>query len=296
MAAQAPPSSFSFALVGAGRVGTAVASLLERAGHDAIAIASRSNTSAERAREFLNAEIFDIDELPDADVVLLGASDGAIESVAGRIAPRLRPGAVVIHFAGAFGVEPLKPATKAGALAAALHPVQACPDIPTAIQRIPGSAWGVTTEGIGDWARTMIRRDLHGHPWVVPGELRAVWHAAAAVTANGIAALLAGAEGMLAKIGIVDPEKALGPLAVGSALNAYDGGGGAATLTGPVVRGEEETIRRHLDAIAAVDRSLLPIYRSTVLLIVESAERAKRIDFERARAWRELLEDYGPWK
>lgn len=224
-------------------------------------------------------------------MVLLGVSDGAIEPVAELLAPRLRADAVVVHFAGAYGVEPLKAVTKAGGIAAALHPVQACPNVRTAIERIPGSAWGVTTDGIGDWARTVIRSDLHGQPWVVPGESRAVWHAAAVITANGIAALLAGAESMLDKIGVVSPEKALGPLAVGSALNAYDDGGGAATLTGPVVRGEEETIRRHLDALAAVDPSLLPVYRDAVRLVVDSAERARRIDAQRARAWRWFLNE-----
>lgn len=291
MAASAPPSRFAFALVGAGRVGTAVATLLQRAGHEAVAVASRTVESAERARELLGAEVVEFETLPRVDVVLLGASDGAIEAMAERIAPRLRDRAVVIHFAGAFGIEPLKAVTKAGGRAAALHPVQTCPDVTTAIKRLPGSAWGVTTDGISDWARMVIRRDLGGRPWVVPGELRAVWHAGAVVTANGIAALLAGAEGMLRAIGIDAPEKALGPLALGAALNAYEGGGAAGTLTGPVVRGEEETIRRHMDALAAIDPRLLVAYKDALRVIVDAAERARRIDDERARVWRELLDE-----
>ena len=291
MAAAAPPSRFAFALAGAGRVGTAVATLLQRAGHEAVAVASRSVASAERAHELIGAEVVDFEELPRVDVVLLGVSDGAIESMSERIAPRLRERAVVIHFAGAFGIEPLKAVTTAGGRAAALHPVQACPSVATAIKRLPGSAWGVTTDGISDWARAVIRRDLNGRPWVVPGEMRAVWHAGAVATANGIAALLAGAEAMLAKIGIDAPEKALGPLALGAALNAYEGGGAAPTLTGPIVRGEEETIRRHLDALGAVDPSLVTVYRQALRLIVESAQRAKRIDDAQARVWRDLLEE-----
>ena len=115
-----PSSPFRFLLVGAGRVGTAVAALLRSAGHTVTGVASRSSASVTRAVELLDAPRTDLDPAgwPDTDVVLIGAGDGAIETIASGAVGRL-PGRVVVHFAGALGVEPLRHAVDAGAVAAA---------------------------------------------------------------------------------------------------------------------------------------------------------------------------------
>ena len=288
--ARPPTSPFTFALVGAGRVGTAVAALLRRAGHEPIAVASRSAESSARGAQLLGSPPVDIEDLPPADVVLLGIPDDAIEATAGKVAPRLVEGAVVIHFAGSLGVDPLGPVLDVGARRAALHPVQACPDIETAIERIPGSGWGVTCDdGLAEWCIDLVEGDLGGHGFKVPDERRAVWHAAAVVVSNGIAGLLATGEALLASIGIGDPVAALGPLAAGTLENARAGGGGGMTLTGPAVRGERETIARHLEGIARCDKELLHPYRLATVLTIHAAVRAGRIEDERAQEMIALL-------
>ena len=82
--------------------------------------------------------------MPRADAAFLGVPEGVLGSVAAEVAAYGRT-PIVCHFAGAVGVAPLKPALDAGILAAALHPVQTCPGLDTAVRRLPGSAWGVTT-------------------------------------------------------------------------------------------------------------------------------------------------------
>jgi predicted short-subunit dehydrogenase-like oxidoreductase (DUF2520 family) len=199
---------------------------------------------------------------------------------------------VVIHFAGSHGIDPLEPVLSAGARRAALHPVQACPDIETAIERIPGSGWGVTCdEGLADWCVGHVQDDLRGHAFLVPEEHRAVWHAAAVVVSNGIAGLLAIGEELLTSIGIGDPESVLGPLASGTLANARAGGGGGKTLTGPAVRGEADTLARHLDAIARVDRELVHPYRLATELTVHAAIRAGRIEKPRAGEMLDLIRE-----
>lgn len=288
-----PTTPLRIVLIGAGRVGTVVTELLRRRGHVVSGVASRSAASARKAAERFGVDTFDHHAtLPEADVVLLGVPDGAIEEVAGQVAKRLRHRSIVVHFAGASGIGPLKSVLEAGGGAAALHPVQACPDVKSAVERIPGSAWGVTTSsGLEAWAADLVARELGGDPVVVAEEHRPLWHAAAMITSNGIAALLGTGEALLASIDIEAPARVLGPLAAGTVTNAGVGGGGAATLTGPLVRGDSDTIATHLEHIVRAAPHLVEDYARVVRVIVATALRAGRIDEQTARRVIELLEE-----
>ena len=272
-------SKLRIALVGAGTVGTAVSYLLSKQGHQVVAVASRSLDSALRASERLNAEVFRPEDLPSADLYLLGVSDSAIEETCRSIAPRFQAGSFVVHFAGSFGSSLLHNAMEAGASGCAVHPVQACPTVDTAIARLPGSVWGITCSDPGAQERMvqLVDRDLQGIPIVVSEKVRPVWHAAAAVTANGIAALLAIGEGLLAEIGVDEPSRVLGPLASGTVQNAREEGGGATTLTGPVVRGDLETLRRHLRALGDLPDVHRDRYKEVMSLIVHVGVATGRI-------------------
>lgn len=284
-----PDSPFDIALVGAGRVGTAVAMLLKERGHRIVGISSRTETSARAAAARLDAPVIAFGELPDSNVVLLGVPDHALAEVALSL-PRGSRERVLIHHAGSVGIGPLEGVEGAAALCA-LHPVQACPDVDTATARLPGSAWGVTcSEGAREWAHRMVSRDLHGHPVDVAEEDRALWHAAAVTTSNGISALMATGEALLAAIGIDAPERVLGPIAAGTVMNAREVGGGAASLTGPVVRKEIDVIRRHLAAVRGRAPGTLDAYVHTLRSIVAGAEAAGRIDASDAAALMELLD------
>lgn len=268
--------TFTFLVAAAGRVATGVAVLLQRAGHKPVAVASRSPDSARRAAEWLGTAVVDLDTgpLPPADVALIGATDAAVEGVARRIATRVSPSTILWHLSGASGIAPLKFWSGQGNPVAALHPVQACPSVEAAVARLPGSAWGVTCSAEAEsWAKEMIARDLEGVPVPVTEEMRPLWHAASVTTSNGIAALLAAGEVMLAQAGILGADGAdqiLGPLAAGTLANVRVAGGGAKALTGPILRGEVGTVQRHLDALAAAPEALQS-YRAAARLIVAAA-------------------------
>lgn len=289
-----PPSAASplrIALVGAGRVGTGVAILLRAAGHDIVGVGSRTASSATTAARRLDAPSFEVSRgPPPCDLVLIGAPDRALEGVAETLAAYGRPGVIACHFAGAYGVAPLRALEQSGGRTCALHPVQACPDVDTAVRRLPGSAWGVTcSAGLQAWAADLVREDLRGHPVAVAEGDRAAWHAAAVVTANGIAALLAIGESVLASIRVAAPGDVLTPLALGAVANAAEGGGGAASLTGPVVRGERDTVARHLRALAAAP-GLLEDYVAVARRILAVARRSGRVEAAAEADMLELLE------
>jgi predicted short-subunit dehydrogenase-like oxidoreductase (DUF2520 family) len=268
-----------------------VAELLRRADHHPLAVSSRSETSALRATRMLGCPVMEPGAaVADAEVVLIGADDASIQEVASALAPHLRADAVVVHFAGSLGLEPLAAAIEAGASGAALHPVQACPDVDAALARLPGSAWGVTAgDEVQEWARVLITDDLQGSPVIVPEDARPLWHAAAVLTSNGIAALLSIGESLLGSISIARPEEVLAPLAHGTVQNAIEGGGGGATLTGPIVRGELETLARHIRAIEERDPALLPAFIEGARLILRAAQATGRIAPETIGDWDRLL-------
>lgn len=284
-----PTGPLSVGIFGAGTVATAVAVLLEQRGHAIHRVASPQRQSAEAAARRFSASVVSAAELEGSDLILIGAPDGALADAVGALGSAAR-GAVVVHFAGSAGVEPL--AAARGAVAAcALHPVQACPDVATAIRRLPGSAWGVTcSQHARAWAHALVKDELAGEPVDVAEEDRILWHAAAVTTSNGIAALMATGETILAAIGVASPEKVLGPIASGTVANAREVGGGAVALTGPVVRGEVEVIERHVAAVRSRAGELLPAYLAAVRTIVAGAQAAGRVDPRMAARIRDILE------
>lgn len=270
-----PESPFRVALVGAGKVGTAVASLLQRAGHAVVSVSSRSSGSADAAAARFGAPVVDVEGIADVDVVLLGVPEAALTQVAASV-PGV--GSVLVHFAGAAGTAPLRDAAGGRALCA-LHPVQACPDVDTAIRRLPRSAWGVTcSRGSEAWARRLVEIDLQGIPFDIAEEDRLMWHAAAVTTSNGISALMSVGESLLASIGIDHPERVLGPIATGTVLNAREGDGAGPAMTGPVVRKETDLIIRHIAEIGRGAPEILPAYLQSLHMIVSAALSAGRLD------------------
>jgi predicted short-subunit dehydrogenase-like oxidoreductase (DUF2520 family) len=285
-----PQPPFEIALVGAGRVGTAVAHLLAARRNRIGGIWSRSTASAERAAHVLGARVVGLDTAVErATLVLLGVTDAAIRPIAERISNHLSAGTVVCHFAGALGTGPLDAVERSGGIACALHPVQSCPDVDTAVRRLPGSAWGITcAPEVRRWAEALVAGELHGTPVPVAEQDRPVWHAAAVVTANGLAALLAIGESLLAAIGASGAE-VLGPLSSGVLANAR-GAGAAQALTGPLVRQEPETLRRHLAALRATAPELVDAYVAASRVVLAGALLTGRIDVEARAAMESTLD------
>jgi predicted short-subunit dehydrogenase-like oxidoreductase (DUF2520 family) len=237
----------------------------------------------------LGAPVTSMRGCAQADVILVGVPDSVLPEIDTVLAPEVRPGQVVWHFAGAYGVEPFPGVAGAGAGVAALHPVQSCPSVETAIARLPGSAWGVTcSEGLEEWVQTVVSTHLGGTPVPVAEIDRPAWHAAAVITSNGVAALMATGEQILRDLGIDSLEGVLGPLALGTIQNAVEGGA-ADTLTGPVIRGDVATIERHIAALRARDADLARAYIRTSLSILETAAKTGRVDEATAAKMRDRL-------
>jgi predicted short-subunit dehydrogenase-like oxidoreductase (DUF2520 family) len=287
------PAGLKVGVIGPGRAGTALARALEGAGHLVTAAAAVSDASKQRVRDnFPRAVLTDpAGVLGAADLVLLTVPDdvlpGLVEGLAATGAPYT--GRLVAHASGAHGVRVLDPATRAGALPLALHPVMTFTGREDDVDRIKGVSFGVTAPEPLRAAAEALVIEMGGEPVFIPEENRALYHAALAFAANHLVTLVAQSASLLRAAGADNPERMLGPLlsaALDNALRFGDAG-----LTGPVARGDDGTVAAHVAAIAARDPGALPAYRALARLTADRALAAGRLSADDAERLLGVLGD-----
>jgi predicted short-subunit dehydrogenase-like oxidoreductase (DUF2520 family) len=223
-----PPSTEppACAVVGAGRMGTALA-----AGLHAIGPLTRT------------------DPVPgDVDVVLLCVPDGQIAAAARTVAP----GPLVGHCSGATGLDVFGDRE-----AFSLHPLMS---VPTGSGPEVLHGAGCAIDGTTPRALETARRLAHAlgmKPAHVAPEDRVAYHAAAAMASNFLVALEATAERLAATANVTREQ--LAPLVLATARQWAEMGAGKA-LTGPIVRGDEEVVARHRAVVAERTPDLLPLW------------------------------------
>jgi predicted short-subunit dehydrogenase-like oxidoreductase (DUF2520 family) len=224
----------SIAIVGAGRLGTALAAALRAAGRDVLGPLGRGADGG------------------GASAVLLCVPDGEIASAAAAI----EPGPLVGHCSGATGLEPLAPHE-----ALSLHPLMTVP-----AGAGPGVLAGAGCAVDGTTPRALAAAEalagiLGMHATRVVGEDRAAYHAAASIASNFLVTLEGAAERLAATAGV---ERALLAPLVRAAVENWAARGAEDALTGPIARGDEDTVARQRDAVAERTPDLLPLFDAMV--------------------------------
>lgn len=224
-------------VVGPGRLGRSLARLLEAAGH-AVTLFGRG------------------EQPDDSDVLLLTVPDGAVAAVA-RALPL---GPVVLHCAGALEADVLDPHVRRGSF----HPLMTFPGPEVAMPDVTGVpvALAGTPEALAVGRR--LADALGMRAFQVPGDRR-LYHAAAVIAGNLVTVLLDEAASVLEGAG-VDRTTAfdvLRPLAERSVANAHHGLRRA--LTGPIARGDADTLDAHRTALLTHHPAALPIYEAIVV-------------------------------
>jgi predicted short-subunit dehydrogenase-like oxidoreductase (DUF2520 family) len=255
------------AIIGAGKVGTSLAFHLERKGYSIVAVASRTEKSLERARNYLKAGLFTLNLTEAAsagEVIFISTNDDAISKVAKKIARGggFRKGQFVYHLSGACSLTVLKPAENAGSFVGSIHPLQTFPNIEAGITRIPGTVFGITAQGKGLEIAKELVEAVGGKPVEVREEDKPLYHAAACIACNYLDALMYVAFKFYEAIGIEKREawQAMKPL-VEATLSNIEAKGAVEALTGPIARGDVETVRKHLQTIENTLPHFLPFYK-----------------------------------
>ncbi|WP_413808745.1 Rossmann-like and DUF2520 domain-containing protein [Streptomyces sp. OE57] len=242
------PARLTVGVVGAGRVGPALAASLRLAGHRPVAASGVSDASVRRAAALLpEVPVVPPSEvLARAELVLLTVPDDALPELVGGLAETgaVRPGQLLVHTSGRYGVSVLEPALRAGALPLALHPVMTFTGTSVDVPRLAGCSFGVTAPEELRLAAEALVIEMGGEPEWIAEESRPLYHAALAIGANHLTTLVAQSLELLRASGVEAPDRMLGPL-LGAALDNALRSGDAA-LTGPVARGDAGTVAAHV--------------------------------------------------
>ncbi|WP_040794157.1 Rossmann-like and DUF2520 domain-containing protein [Nocardia higoensis] len=283
------PARLTVGIVSAGRVGSALGSALERAGHVVFGVAAISDASKHRARTRLpDSEILPVEQVAArAELLLLAVPDAELPGLVRGLATAgvVRPGTLVAHTSGANGVGVLEPLTALGARPLAIHPAMTFTGHDEDISRLANACFGVTAaDDIGYAVAQSLVIEMGGEPVRVAEENRTLYHAALAHGSNHLVTLVLDAvqalreslagPGLLGQQIVDDQpgglaERLLAPLASAALDNALRRGQSA--LTGPVARGDAGAVAAHLDALESADPGVAEAYRA---LSLRTARRA----------------------
>jgi predicted short-subunit dehydrogenase-like oxidoreductase (DUF2520 family) len=267
------PARLRVGVVGAGRAGTALAAALRRAGHQVVAASAVSDASVRRIRRDLpgTAVLEPAQVVAAADLVLLTVPDDVLPGLVAGLAATGADlnGRLVAHASGRHGLAVLDPAVRAGALPLALHPVMTFTGRGDDIDRLAGISFGVTApEPLRPAAEALVM-EMGGEPVFIAEEHRDLYHAALASAANHLVTLVVQATDLLKEAGVGHPERMLGPLLSAALDNALRLGDAA--LTGPVARGDADTVASHIDALRTASPEALSAYLALARLTADRA-------------------------
>jgi predicted short-subunit dehydrogenase-like oxidoreductase (DUF2520 family) len=258
-------------IIGAGRMGQGLGLALKRRGYK-IALVAR--TPRDVTPPLMLHQGSRAEATAEAELVLIATPDDAIGSVAAELA---REGAitrdqVVLHLSGLLDRNALLPLEETGAGFGSFHPLQSVAEAATAAERLKGAYVGIEGDDRALVAAERLANTLRMIPVRIPASAKPAYHAGAAFVANYTVALVGVAE-RLARSAGVSPEIAARiylPL-LGGAVANLNALGPAASLTGAVRRGDEQTIRAHLKALSPEDRTL---YRTVSRAAITLAKEA----------------------
>jgi len=222
--------------------------------------------------------------LGDVDVVLLAVRDGAIRDAATELAASqaVTSAHTVLHLSGLLDETPLAPLRPTGAALGCLHPLQAIARPEAAPERLRGAVAALTGDTRAVEVGAQLARSVGMRPVSLAGSAKARYHAAAAMASNYLVVLATVAERLMAEAGVApaDARGGIATLMEGTLANVRAQGGEA--LTGPIVRGDVDTVRAHL---AILPPALQNVYRALGLAALQQT----RLPEETAHAMRTLL-------
>ena len=257
----------TIAIIGPGTLGAALGVRASAAGYRIAAVGGRDAGKAAATARRIGPDVVSASAERAAglgDLVLLTVSDEAIAPLCRQLADAkaFRKDAVVAHCSGAWDSEALRQAAEiCRCKIGSMHPLQTFPTIDAAIASIPGAYFFIEGQDEACKALTALASAMGGHPIRIDPAAKPLYHAAAVMACNFLAALLEASLELGEKAGIDRGTflPALAPL-VRATIDNILAMGPAKALTGPVARGDVRTVVRHLDAMRGQAEGLDALY------------------------------------
>lgn len=265
-------------LVGAGKVGRTLGRLFAASGALEVQdVMTRSLAGAQEAVAFIGAgrAVGSAAAMRPADIWMLAVGDDQIGAACAGLAGRADLcGAIVFHCSGARASDALAAAAAGGAATASVHPIRSFADPAQVAADFRGTFCGVEGDPRALAALVSAFEAIGARTVAIDAAAKTVYHAASVFASNYLVTVLDAALRAYQAAGIAEPvARALAaPLAGESMANVFRLGAGAA-LTGPIARGDLETVARQQAALDAWDGPSGDLYRALAAATTDLARR-----------------------
>jgi predicted short-subunit dehydrogenase-like oxidoreductase (DUF2520 family) len=310
--AKLPEPKPTVVVIGAGRLGQALAVALQSSAYSIVALVARRRQKAEKAAALLEKtsgggvgqtslrplafSANQLAELPQTELILITTPDDVIAETARKLSSvwtGQRPGqrrGTVLHTSGALSSEVLAPLAEQGFQTGSIHPLVSISDPVSGAAALHGAFFCLEGARKAKLLAEAIVRDLEGHSFTIKPENKALYHAAAVMAAPHLTALVDLAVAMLSACGLnkSKAQQVFMPL-LQSTVNNLKTSSPQQALTGTFARGDVATVRRHLDALSGKDfAEARQVYKLLGLHSLQLAEK-NGLDVKLLNAIRKLL-------
>ena len=283
-------------IIGAGKVGGALCKSLQQAGVNVVGLTAGTEANTLAAADKFHVKGFAANEELAAicDVLFLTVPDRLVGEIAGELAEVFRnkgeaqslQGKTFFHCSGSLGLDELQPLAGLGAEIGSLHPLQSFASADVSFQGIYMAVDGMpNAQQIGQ----AIAELLGAQVFVVPAAERKAYHAAACFASNYVVAAMAVAQELMSKW-TPTPEAGLAALLAlfdGTARNLHQSKLAREALTGPIARGDINTVKAHL---AVLPPKIAEVYKALGRETICLAEANGTIDAGQAEALASALQ------
>jgi predicted short-subunit dehydrogenase-like oxidoreductase (DUF2520 family) len=257
----------SLSIIGAGRVGRALGRRLRELGWTIGAVVTRSETSARKAVRSIgagHARAFLTRQVLAAQVILITAPDHSVAEVAeelARIGAEELRGKVILHTSGALSSSVLDPVKKCGAAVGSMHPLQTFSGV--GMPPLEGRAIAIEGDSHAVRMARQIARAFGAVPVHIEGSKKPLYHAAGALAAGNVLALMEAAMRLMTAAGMKRREavRALLPL-TRQVLENFERLGPRAAWTGPLSRGDYGVVAAHMEAMKDLPAEFAETYEA----------------------------------
>ena len=286
----------SFSLVGAGRVGTSLGKALSEIGYTLKSLSCATQREAEETRRIIGKgkpSTDNIDTAQNAELLFITVPDERIEPVVQELAssPLSWQNKTVFHCSGFLPSAVLQPLKTKRASTASLHPIQSIPSKETAPSVFQNIYFSLEGEKRAILLGQKIVHDLGSRSIQIKPEDKPCFHAALSISSNFLVVLIDSVLNLLKSAGLSETKaiQILRPLLNGTLRNISNNNVRTA-LTGPLIRGDRQTVYAHLEALKKF-KDLEDLYRHLATMALDKIGKEKALPTKKIKELRRILED-----
>jgi len=280
--------------IGAGKVAWHLSYALNKKGYVISGISSRNRLSAKRLASEFRANWTTKPEkiVKDADILFITTPDAEIKSVVKKLCSKgaIKKKQLVIHTSGLLEAKVLDCVKKLGALSLSIHPCFSFADRSYKVDEVKGVFFALEgTKETVKMGKTIVHK-LGGKPFVIEKGKKPLYHLALVFASNFFVGIEDMAIELLLECGIgkKDAIELIKPLIDVTEKNIWKNGALKA-LTGPVKRGDMETLKKHLILLVKQKRSFDKIYKEVSKHLLRMIEKNGEVEKHKIEAMKKIL-------